>query len=343
MRMTAMRKVIRSLARLGAVALLCGSAAFAQAQEKEKFTFSLNWFAVGDHAAYWVALDKGYFAQRGLDVTLENSKGSGDSIAKVDTGRADAGLADSVAVLGAQARGARVKMVGMVFDNTPLNFFSRADKPILKPKDLEGKTVGAPPGDGQRQAWPAFAKLHKIDESKVTWVNIEPSAKIAALAEKRVDVVADYSTGLPFYEKAMGKGNALMMPWADTGFDLYSMSIIASDATMKDRPKALRAFLEAAYMGWRDVMNDPKGAIVIFKKHVPEIDVAIIEANMMLGLDLMRTRLFADKGIGWIDEKKMCTSTDIVNTYMGVPRKLDCKAVYTTEFLTKVAMPLPVK
>ena len=331
-----------TLAQTGVAALaLCAASAFAQAPEK--FTFALNWFAVGDHAAYWVALEKGYFSQRGLDVTLENSKGSGDSIAKVDTGRADAGLADAVAVLGASSRGARVKMVGMVFDHTPLNFFSRKDKPITKPKDLEGKTIGAPPGDGQRQAWPAFAKLHKIDESKVTWVNIEPAAKIAALAEKRVDVVGDYSTGLPFYEKAMGAGNALMMPWADTGFDLYSMSIIASEKTMKERPKALRAFLEASYMGWRDVMADPKGALAIFKKRVPEIDLSIIEPNMMLGLDLMRTRTYADKGIGWIDDKKMCASVDIVNTYMGLPRKLDCATVSTTEFLTRVAMPLPVR
>ena len=323
---------------LGA-ALLAFAAGSASAQATEKFTFSLNWFAVGDHAAYWVALDKGYFAKAGLDVTLENSKGSGDSIAKVDTGRADAGLADTVAVLAADARGAKVKIVGMIFDKTPLNFFTWKDKTLKSPKDLEGKTIGAPPGDGQRQAWPAFAKLHKIDESKVTWVNIEPSAKMAALAEKRVDVVGDYTTGMPFYEKAMGAGNVAMMPWADTGFDLYSMSIMASEKTMKERPKVLKAFLEAAYMGWRDVMNDPKGSLAIFKKRVPEIDLAIIEPNMMLGLDLMRTKNYADKGIGWIDDKKMCGSVDIVNTYMGLAKKVDCKDVYTKEFYTKIEMP----
>ena len=66
-----------TLAQSSVAALaLCVSSAFAQAPEK--FTFALNWFAVGDHAAYWVALEKGYFSQRGLDVTLENSKGSGD-------------------------------------------------------------------------------------------------------------------------------------------------------------------------------------------------------------------------------------------------------------------------
>ena len=104
----------------------------------------------------------------------------------------------------------------------------------------------------------------------------------------------------------MGKGNAVMMPWADHGFDMYSMSIIASEKTMKERPKVLRAFLEASYMGWRDVMDDPKSALEIFKKRVPEIDLAIIEPNMKMGLELMKTERYANNGIGWMEEKKMC-------------------------------------
>jgi NitT/TauT family transport system substrate-binding protein len=305
----------------------------------QKIVFALNWFPVGDHAAYWVALEKGYYRQRGLDVDMQNSKGSGDSIAKVDTGRADIGLADSAVVIAASARGAKVKVVGMVFDKSPLNIWSHKAAPITKPKDLEGKSVAAPPGDGQRQMFPAFARLHGIDQSKVTWVNVEPAAKVPALAEKRVDAVADYTTGLPFYEKAMGKGNAVMLPWADHGFDMYSMSIIASEKTMKERGPVLKAFLEASYLGWRDVMSDPKSALEIFKKRVPEIDVSIIEPNMMMGLELMKTDRYAKNGIGWMEEKKMCDSVDLVNTYMGVPTKVECKAVYTNEFLTKVDLP----
>ncbi|HZP37385.1 MAG TPA: ABC transporter substrate-binding protein [Methylomirabilota bacterium] len=305
----------------------------------QKVVFALNWFPVGDHAAYWVALEKGYYRQRGLDVDMQNSKGSGDSIAKVDSGRADVGLADSAVVIAAAARGAKVKVVGMVFDKSPLNVWSRKDAPITKPKDLEGKSVAAPPGDGQRQMFPAFARVNGIDASKVTWVNVEPAAKVPALAEKRVDAVADYTTGLPFYEKAIGKGNAVMMPWADHGLDMYSMSIIASEKTMKERAPMLRAFLEASYLGWRDVMADPRSALEIFKKRVPEIDLAIIEPNMMMGLELMKTDRYARHGIGWMDEKKMCESVDLVNTYMGVPTKVDCKTVYTNEFLTRVDMP----
>jgi NitT/TauT family transport system substrate-binding protein len=320
-----------------ALAVVLASSGTASAQEK--FTFALNWFAVGDHAAYWVALDKGYYKAKGLDVTLENSKGSGDSIAKVDTGRADAGLADAAVVIASKARGTTIRTVGMVFDKTPLNIFSLKSNPLLKPKDLEGKTLGAPPGDSQRQMFPAFAKLNGIDASKVNWVNIEPAAKIAAVAEKRMDGVGDYNTGLPLYEKAAGKGNVVMMQWADFGFDLYSMSIMASAKTMKERPKALKDFLEASYMGWRDVMADPKAAMAIFKKRVPEIDVDLLTANMMIGLSLMKTKQYAEGGIGSIDDKRMCASVDLVNAYMGLPKKVECQDVYTKEFYTKVAMP----
>jgi NitT/TauT family transport system substrate-binding protein len=330
--------ILVGLVIIGIVVALASGTPSAQ-QPPQKIVFALNWFPVGDHAAYWVALEKGYYRQRGLDVDMQNSKGSGDSIAKVDTGRADIGLADSAVVIAASARGAKVKVVGMVFDKSPLNIWSHKAAPITKPKDLEGKSVAAPPGDGQRQMFPAFARLHGIDQSKVTWVNVEPAAKVPALAEKRVDAVADYTTGLPFYEKAMGKGNAVMLPWADHGFDMYSMSIIASEKTMKERGPVLKAFLEASYLGWRDVMSDPKSALEIFKKRVPEIDLSIIEPNMMMGLELMKTDRYAKNGIGWMEEKKMCDSVDLVNTYMGVPTKVECKAVYTNEFLTKVELP----
>jgi NitT/TauT family transport system substrate-binding protein len=320
-----------------ALAALLATTGSASAQEK--WTFALNWFPVGDHAAYWVALDKGYYKAKGLDVTLENSKGSGDTVAKVDTGRADAGLADAAVLIASKARGTTVKTVGMVFDKTPLNIFSLKSKPLAKPKDLEGASLGSPPGDAQRQMFPAFAKANGIDASKVTWVNIEPAAKIAAVVEKRMDGVSDYTTGLPLYEKAGGKGNIQMMPWADFGFDLYSMSIMASEKTMKEKPKQLKAFVEASYMGWRDVMADPKAAMAIFKKRVPEIDVDALTANMMMGLDLMKTKQYAEGGIGSIDDKRMCASVDLVNNYMGLPKKVDCKDVYTKEFFTKVEMP----
>jgi NitT/TauT family transport system substrate-binding protein len=141
--------------RARAILLLVAAVALvgltAEAQAPAKVVFALNWFAVGDHAAYWVALDRGYYKSRGLEVELQNSKGSGDSIAKVDSGRADVGLADAVVVIPRVAQGAKIKVVGAVFDLTPLNIWTRKDTGITKPKDLEGKLLAAPAGDAQRQ------------------------------------------------------------------------------------------------------------------------------------------------------------------------------------------------
>jgi NitT/TauT family transport system substrate-binding protein len=328
------------LTAVAMVALLLAVVAGGDAQGTQKVVFALNWFAVGDHAAYWVALDKGYYKAKGLDVELQNSKGSGDSIAKVDTNRADIGLADAVVVIPRVAQGAKIKIVGAVFDLTPLNIWTRKDTGITKPKDLEGKTLAAPPGDSQRQLFPAFAKINGVDMTKVKWLTIEPAAKFVALSEKRADAVPDYTTGQPFWEKAVGKDNLVKMPWSEHGFDTYSMSIMASEKTMKERTKVLRDFLEASYMGWRDVMADPKAALEIFKKRVPDIDLALIEPNMMLGLELMKTERYAKNGIGWMERGKMCRTVEFINTYMpDMPRKVGCDEAYSGDYLTRIDPP----
>jgi NitT/TauT family transport system substrate-binding protein len=238
------------------------------------------------------------------------------------------------------AQGAKIKIVGAVFDNTPLNIWTRKDTGITKPKDLEGKLLAAPPGDSQRQLFPAFAKVNGFDASKVKWLNIEPAAKFVALAEKRADAVPDYTTGQPYWEKAVGKDNLVRMPWSQYGFDTYSMSILASEKMLAERSQTVRDFFAASYMGWRDVMDNPKAALEIFKKRVPDIDLALIEPNMMLGLELMRTERYAKNGIGWMDRGKMCGTVEFINTYMpDMPRKVGCDEVFTNDLLTKIEPP----
>src|SRR5205823_10269480 len=123
-------------------------------------------------------------------------------------------------------------------------------------------------------------------------------------------------------------------------FDMYSMSIIASEKTMKERPKVLREFLAASYQGWRDVMDTPKSALEIFKKRVPEIDLSIIEPNMMMGLELMKTERYAKNGIGFMERGKMCRTVEFINTYMpDMPRKVECDEAWTGEYLARIDPP----
>lgn len=311
---------------------LCTSTAL-DAAELKKVNFAFNYTVNEAHIAYWVALEKGYYKENGLDVDMQYSKGSGDAVSKVDIGRADIALADAMVVIPGVARGAKVQIIGMVMDKTPLNIFVASDSPIKVPKDLEGKTVAAPPGDAQRVLFPAFAETVGIDAKKVEWLNIDPTAKVASLIGKRADAVGTYYTDLPMFEKAMGQGKLRMLRWSDYGFDPYAISIITSTDKVKNDPEMLKGFLEASYRGWQDVFKDTEAALAIFKKRVPELDVPTTRLALPLILDLLKTKRYEDNGIGYIDRDKMCKTVSVVNENMQLPRKPTCEEVYVTTLL----------
>jgi len=316
----------------GAFAAVIGSPVYAQTPVK----FALNYQVNEAHIAYWVALEKGYYKAKGLDVEIEYSKGSGDAIAKADTGRVDVALADAMAVVPALARGAKIKIIGMVMDKSPLNIFVWDDSPIKAPKDLEGKTLAAPPGDAQRVLFKAFAETVGVDSNKVSWLNVDPAAKVPALVGKRVDGVGTYYTDLPMFEKGMGKGKVRSMRWSDFNFDPYSISIVANDKTIQAKPEMLKAFLEASYMGWRDALANMEEGLTIFKKQVPELDLPVARAAMPMVFDLLQSKRYEEHGIGWIDREKICRTVDLVNTNMELPRKPTCEEVYTSALLPVV-------
>jgi NitT/TauT family transport system substrate-binding protein len=246
-------------------------------------------------------------------------------------------------VLAATARGAKVKMVGMVFDKTPLNFFSRTENAVRKPKDLEGKTIGAPPETASaRRGRPspgctASTKARSPGSTSSPPPSPRHSRRSAWMSSPTTPRAALHGKG----DGCRAGGDDAV---GETGFDMYSMSIMASEKTMKERPKALRAFLEASYLGWRDVMADPKAALAIFKKRVPEIDLSIIEPNMMLGLELMRTQRYATRASAGSTRRRCARRwTYHQSRTWGSRARWTARRSSRHEFLAKVAMPIPAK
>ena len=82
-----------------ALVAFCAMSSVLNAAELKKVNFAFNYTVNEAHIAYWVALEKGYYKDRGLDVDMQYSKGSGDAVSKVDIGRADIALADAMVVI----------------------------------------------------------------------------------------------------------------------------------------------------------------------------------------------------------------------------------------------------
>src|SRR6476620_7055442 len=157
--------------------------------------FSLDFKFEGPSAPFLLALDKGYYKKEGLDVTLDESAGSLESIERVSSGAYDMGLADinSLIKFRDAKPGAPLKAVFMLYNRPPFAVIGRKSRGIVAPKDLEGKTLGAPASDGSFAQWPIFVQVNGIDASKVKIENVSFPVREPMLAAGQIDAITGYS------------------------------------------------------------------------------------------------------------------------------------------------------
>ncbi|MBM4333633.1 MAG: ABC transporter substrate-binding protein [Deltaproteobacteria bacterium] len=157
----------RKIKRIGSTVFICFLflAWSSMGLATDKVTLNLNWFYVGDHSPYFVATEKGWYKEEGLEVNIIPGKGSADVAKKIDVGSAEFGIVDTGVGIVARAQGAKIKNVSMLFDKSPYCMWMWKDSGINSPKDLVGKKIGAPPGDAQRTIFPALAIANGFDPS----------------------------------------------------------------------------------------------------------------------------------------------------------------------------------
>lgn len=131
----------------------------ARAAAPQRVTFALDWIVAGRHAPYFVAQEKGFYRDAGLEVTIVRGYGSSDAIKQVASGQADFAFGDLGSLLLARARQqVPVKAVAVIYSRPPFALYSLASSGITHPRDLQGKTIAAPAGDAVRTLFPVFAR-----------------------------------------------------------------------------------------------------------------------------------------------------------------------------------------
>src|ERR1019366_7561212 len=117
--------------------------------------------------------EKGTYKAEGLNVTIDQAAGSIESIKRVAAGDYDMGFGDiNLLIKFHDANPDAPKAVFMVYNRPPFSIVARKSRGISKPKDLEGKTLGAPALDGAYAQWPIFAQANGIDTSQVAIENV---------------------------------------------------------------------------------------------------------------------------------------------------------------------------
>src|SRR4026209_716136 len=122
---------------LAALALLAASTVVAPAQDA--VTFRLNWYMGGLHVPFYYGKEKGFYKEEGIDLTINEGRGSANTVQVVAAGSDTFGLADSSSVVATAAKGAEIKSVMSLLNSTGFSVVSLAETGIKTPKDLEGK------------------------------------------------------------------------------------------------------------------------------------------------------------------------------------------------------------
>src|SRR5262249_17871918 len=122
----------------------------------------LDWFPDGYHAPFYVAREKGYFREAGLEVDIKEGKGSGNVAQLVGTKNATFGVSEGAAEAKAIGQDVPVGVVAGVFRRSPLGLSYIRESGINAPKDLEGKTYGTVPASATHTLWPTFAAANGI-------------------------------------------------------------------------------------------------------------------------------------------------------------------------------------
>jgi NitT/TauT family transport system substrate-binding protein len=321
-------KLVVVFAMLAVMTIVSGG----QAADLTKVDFQLNWKISGAHAAYFVAVKKGWFIEEGLDVNIILGQGSGYTVKVLQAKKAHIGIADAPVPIKGIAQGAQIKIVGIIFDKHPNSMFFWKGSGIEKPQDIVGKTVAVPAADGHKVMWPAFAKQIGVAPDSVRFINIEPAAKVVSLATKKADVVFELYTGKPFMEKAIPADQLGNFLWSDYGFNAYAHSLVARNDIIEGNPEMIRKFLKAAYRGWDFTVQNPEEAIMILSEYHP-INQTDFIANLKLMLKFFKTDRYRRYGIGYIDPGKMADTINIVDKYLGVKVNFKPEDAYTSEFL----------
>src|SRR6267154_14205 len=238
---------IRAILR--ALAILATSAGLASAQDA--VSLRLNWYMGGLHVPFYYGKERGFYKEEGIDLTINEGRGSANTVQVVAAGSDTFGLADSSSVVATAAKGAEVKSVMSLLNSTGFSVVSLASAGIRTPKDLEGRKFAVSPGDPLGQLFRALAAHNKLDMSKITFVQVDPSAKVVAVLEKRVDALLGGADDQYFLIKYKGEEPAALR-YADHGANIVGMTIMTQQATIKAKPDMVRRFVKATVRSWEE-------------------------------------------------------------------------------------------
>ncbi len=216
-------------------------------RKQDPVTLQLKWTHAFQFAGYYAALEKGYYREAGLDVTLAEATPGVDPIQTVLEGRAQFGVGTSSLLLERKA-GKPVVALAVIFQHSPYVLIARHENATQGIHDLVGKRVMMEP---QSEELLAYLQAEGVPLNRLT--RIPHSFDLQDLIDGRVDAISAYVINQPYYLDRANIPHELYTP-RSAGIDFYGDNLFTTEQELRDHPARVKAFRAASLQGWQYAM-----------------------------------------------------------------------------------------
>jgi len=316
-------------------ALIAVALSFGTGHAADKVTIILDFTISGYHAPFFVAQDKGYFAEQGLDVSIGRGYGSGDTVKKVASGVADVGFNHPAPLIIANADGGNLRSVMGYLNQEMCATYSAVEHANVRtPKDIEGKIWGGPPGDVCTIMLTALAEKAGFDLSKVKMQQMDAPQRLPMLATGQIGVTGSFFDKDILFTKALAQAGKKLATFRYSQYmSMYSNGVTVTQTTIDKRPEVVSKVVIALLKGFRTTVANPNEAAAIITRLHPELDKEYIRASVDTLLEGMWDETSKSKGIGVLDARKMQDTRDTVVKYWKLKTEPPLDQIYTNRFI----------
>lgn len=301
--------------------------------EDTQINFKLDWSLYGTHAPFFLGVEKGLYADEGLDVSVSEGDGSATVAKQVAQGRQQLGFVDFGTMVKGVQEGLPIQAVMRVISDVMVVMSDEAN-PIEGPKELEGKVIAYAPSESTAQVIPALYQRNDVDTDRVSILQPATGAKLALFLQGRADAIPGY-VNIQVAQIEQEGGDPYYFKYSDHGVSVMNNGIVVNTEFAEENPEAVRGFLRATREAFRMASNDPGSAVDALIAQNPEQDRNrdVLLRQWELTIPSLTTENTKDEPFGYMAEADWKATHEIMLEYAGLPEPVELNRLYTNEYL----------